>query len=178
MANDLKTTNVPVVTSSDVHAVPEASTAVAAINNYLAAEDPQATIGKLIKFSKGEFLKGMDAEVVPNESMFSVACDLMLAGFIRWADGKPAKHKLVRIASGTPIPHRDDLGHDDQSMWPVDAKGDSRDPWQPVMYMPMMSEEGELVTFTTGSKSGIKSVQRLLRRYATHMPHGTQTTIR
>jgi hypothetical protein len=177
MAEDPKTANVPTVTSSDVPAVTEPSTALAAINSYIAAEDPQATIGKLIKFSKGEYLKGMDAEVVPVESMFSVACDLMLRGFILWRDGKPVEHKVVSIASGKPLPRRDDLGHDDQSMWPVDAKGDPRDPWQPVMYMPMMSEEGELATFTTGSASGIKSVNRLLRRYAT-LPHGTRTTIR
>lgn len=168
MANDLKTENVPVVTSSDVPAVAEPSTALAAINSYIAAEDPQAMIGKLIKFSKGEYLKGMDAEVVPVESMFSVACDLMLRGFILWRDGKPAEHRVVSIASGKQLPRRDDLGHDDQSMWPVDARGDFRDPWQPVMYMPMMSEAGELATFTTGSASGIKSVNRLLRRYATH----------
>jgi hypothetical protein len=68
MTDDLiKTANVPAVTSSDVPAVTEPSTVLAAINNYLAAEDPQATIGKLIKFSKGEYLKGMDAEVIPVE---------------------------------------------------------------------------------------------------------------
>ena len=36
------------------------------------------------------------------------------------------------------------------------------------MYVPMMDADGELATFTTGSVSGIKSLNRLLRRYATH----------
>jgi hypothetical protein len=74
----------------------------------------------------------------------------------------------VRIASGSPLPRRDDLGHDDQSKWPIDAKGDPRDPWQPALYVPVMSMDGELATFTTGSVSGIKSLNRVLRRYTTH----------
>jgi hypothetical protein len=168
MENKIENTNLPEVPSVAMPTVVTPPTAVTAIASYLAAEDPQATIGKLIKFSKGEYLKGMDAEVVPTESLFSVACDMTLCGFIRWHDGKPAEHKIVRIASGDPVPRRDDLGYDDKDEWPVDAKGDSRDPWQPVIYIPMMSEAGELGTFTTGSRSGIKSVHRLLRRYATH----------
>jgi hypothetical protein len=162
-------TNVPTtVTSPNVPAATKIPTTTEAINRYLAAEDPQTAIGKLIKFSKGEYLKGMDAEVVPVESTFCVACDLTMRGFLRWHDGKPAEHRIVRIASGTSIPRREDLGYLDQSQWPRDSEDDPRDPWQPVMYLPMMSTEGELATFTTGSKSGIKTVDRLLRRYATH----------
>jgi hypothetical protein len=158
---EIERVNVPVVTS-------EPPTAVVAISSYLAAEDPQATIGKLIKFSKGEFLKGQDLEVVPDSTAFAVACDLTLKGFIRWFDGKPAEHRIVRIASGAPLPRREDLGYLDQGQWPMDPQGKPRDPWQPAMYVPMMSTSGELATFTTGSVSGIKSVNRLLQRYATH----------
>jgi hypothetical protein len=163
------TSNVPVVAEPErVPVIAENSSAVSAINSYLAENDPQATVGKLIKFSKGEFLKGMDLEVVPDSVAFCMACDLTLRGFILWRNGKPAEHRVVRIASGTPLPRRDELGHDDQDKWPTDAAGDPRDPWQPVLYVPVMSVGGELATFTTGSVSGIKSLNRVLRRYATH----------
>src|SRR4029079_1191886 len=93
-------TDITTTETANLPAVAESS--IAAINSYLAQEDPQTTIGKLIKFSKGEFLKGIDAEVVPLGGLFSVACDMTLTGFIRWDDGKPVEHKLIRISSGDP----------------------------------------------------------------------------
>ena len=142
--------------------------AVEAINDYLAQEDPQATIGKLIKFSKGQYQKGADGEIVPHDTLVTVACDMVLVGFVRWHDNKPAEHKLVRIASGAPLYRREALGYLDKDEWPTDAKGAPRDPWQEAMYVPVMDADGEVGTFTTSSVTGIKSVQRLLRRYATH----------
>jgi hypothetical protein len=144
------------------------ASAVAAINQYLADEDPQTTIGKLVKFSKGEFLRGVDSEVVPEGALYTVACDMALVGWIRWNDGRPAEHKLVRIASGAPLYRRAELGHHDKALWDLDAKCAARDPWQQAIYAPIMDANGEISTFTTGSASGIKSVHRLLRRYATH----------
>jgi hypothetical protein len=124
--SDLQTTdtaNVPVVIDN--------SNELAAIENYLAQEYPQTTIGKLLKFSKGEFLKGVDGDVVPEDSLFAVACDMMLDGFVRWHDGRPAEQKLVRIASGAPLYRREDLDFNDKDEWPKDAKGKSRDPCNP-----------------------------------------------
>jgi hypothetical protein len=83
--------------SNDKQLVVAMPDTTAAINKYLAEADPQSTIGKLIKFSKGEFLKGQDLEVVPEGAMFTAACDMTLRGYIRWADNKPVEHRLVRI---------------------------------------------------------------------------------
>jgi hypothetical protein len=140
-----------------------------AIATYLNEVEPQTTIGKLLKFTKGEFLLGFDGEIVPEGAIYTAACDLALAGFIRWQDGRPAESRLVRIASGDPPVRRENLGHHDRTKWDADARGEVRDPWQPCMYVPMQSADtGEVVTFTTGSASGIKSVHRLLRTYAAH----------
>jgi hypothetical protein len=87
---DIQTTD-----TASVPVIIDNSNEVAAIANYLAQEDPQTTIGKLLKFSKGKYLKGVDGEVVPENSLFAVACDRTLTGFVRWRDGKPAEHKLV-----------------------------------------------------------------------------------
>ena len=159
-------TDNPTIETSNLPAIPESS--ITAINSYLAQEDPQTTIGKLIKFSKGEFLKGLDAEIVPLGSLFTVACDMTLTGFIRWHDGKPIEHKLIRVASGDPPYRREELGFLDKEQWPKDANGEARDPWQQAIYVPVMDSEGEISTFTSGSVWGIKSYHRLLRRYATH----------
>ena len=141
---------------------------LSALNEYLADADPQNMIGKLLKFSKGEFLLGQDAEVIPEGALYTVACDMVLTGFIRWHDGRPAEHKLVRVATGAPLYRRDELGHNDKSQWETDLKGRPRDPWQATMYVPVMNHDGEVSTYTTNSGSGINSLHRLLRRYATH----------
>jgi hypothetical protein len=154
--------NLPVETSTT-------NSGLAAINEYLNEAAPQTSIGKLVKFSKhGEFVRGAEAEVIPEETVVTVACDLTLVGFIRWLDNKPAEHRLVLISSGRPRYTREQLGHHDKNLWPRDGKGEPRDVWQATMYTPMMDGDGEIFTFTTSSKSGINSLNQLLRRYATH----------
>ena len=76
---------------------------IAALTDYINNADPQQTIGKLLKFSKGEFLLGQDAEVIAEGTTYVVAADMVLTGFIRWDNGKPVEHKLVRISSGEPL---------------------------------------------------------------------------
>jgi hypothetical protein len=164
-----QTTNLPAtVPATTTEAAPVNGGAFVAINQYLDSEDPQTTVGKLLKFAKGEFLLGTDADVVPEGALYTVAADMTLTGWIRWKGGKPVEHKLVRIASGQTPFRREDLGHDDTALWETDSNGEPRDPWQQAIYVPVMNADGEVSTFTTGSKSGLKSVNRLLRRYATH----------
>jgi hypothetical protein len=112
----------------------------------------------------------VDVEVVEEGTTLTLACDLVMKGFIRWADNKPAEQRIIRIASGDKLYRREELGHTDQSQWEVDGKtGKSRDPWQPVMYLPAMDESGELMTFTSGSKGGMDLINKTLRRYAMHV---------
>ena len=159
---DIQTNETATTETANLPAVAES--AIAAIDNYLAEQDPQTTIGKLIKFAKGEYLKGQDAEVVPLGSLFVVACDMTLSGFVRWEDGKPAEHKLIRVTSGDRPYQRQDLGFLDKEQWPKDTDGEPKDPWQPVIYVPIMDSDGEIATFTTGTVTGTKSYFRLLRR--------------
>jgi hypothetical protein len=161
MSDEIEKTNLPAIAQPS-------SGGLAALNEYLSEADPQNMIGKLLKFSKGEFLLGQDAEVIPEGALYTVACDMVLTGFIRWYDGRPAEHKLVRVATGAPLYRRDELGYNDKSQWETDLKGAPRDPWQATMYVPVMSHDGEVSTYTSSSGSGVKSLHRLLRRYATH----------
>jgi hypothetical protein len=155
------------------------SSALAAINDYLAENAPQTAIGLIVKFSKhGEFLKGPQAEAIPEGTLVTAACDRALVGFIMWVDGKPI-HKVMMISSGKSLYQRAQLGHHDRNLWehedkpnkdtPLDRNGvPRRDPWKPVMYVPMMTADGEIFTLSITSKSGINSANQLLRRYATH----------
>jgi hypothetical protein len=111
----------------------------------------------------------VDAEVVEEGTLLTLACDLTMKGFIWWADSKPAEQRIIRIASGARLYRREELGHTDQSQWEVDSKTSKpRDPWQPVMYLPAMDENGGLMTFTSGTKGGADLINKTLRRYAMH----------
>ena len=158
------------MTTQNVPAKIEPSPSVAALTAYLDQVAPAPCIGKLVKFSKlGEFLKGQDLDVIPDGTTAVAAGDLALRGFIHWRDNKPVEQRLVLLSSGARLPERDELGNLDKSEWPKDSNGNPRDPWQPVLYVPMMlMDEGELFTFTTGSTSGINSTHKLLRHYAYH----------
>src|SRR5262249_142577 len=69
---------------------------------------------------------------------------------------------------GVPPKLRGDLGDHDQVKWEVDKNGKPKDPWQFTNYLPLLSDTGELFTFTTSSRGGIGAVASLVRRFARH----------
>ena len=138
---------------------------------YADAVSPRHIIGKLLRFIKGDYFAGEGGEPVPVGTKFTVAADELLAGWIKWTDGKPAEHIMVRVADGKLPPKRGELGDQDRSAWETDDHGEPRDPWQFTNYLPMMDERGELYTFTTSSAGGRATVSDLVRRYGRHRRH-------
>src|SRR6476660_671614 len=90
---------------------------------------PGYIVGKLLKFSKGDYLLGESAEPVDRGTIVIAAIDQLLAGWIRWENGKPVEHRMVLVASGQQPLRREDLGYLDQSKWERDNDGKPRDPW-------------------------------------------------
>ena len=74
----------------------------------------------------------------------------------------------MRVADGLKPPKREQLGNVDQDSWEFDSKGKPRDPWQETNYIPLLDEEGQLLTFSVSSVSGIKEIGSLCRAYAAH----------
>jgi hypothetical protein len=137
---------------------------------YADAIAPQYIIGELLN-SKGDYLAGINNQTVPAGTMFTVNVDELMAGWVRWWDGKPTDHVMVRVADRILPKKRPELGDSDEQQWETDAKGERRDPWQFTNYLPMMNEKGELFTFTTSSRGGISAIAGLARRYANHRKH-------
>jgi hypothetical protein len=134
---------------------------------YADAVRPEHILGKLLKHSKGEYLAGEDAEVLPLGTKMVVAMDLLTIGYVRWSGGKPAEHRMVMVADGAQPPRRVDLGDADPACWEErDASGAPRDPWQLTQYLPMIDESGELFTFSTSARGGIGAIATLARNYA------------
>jgi hypothetical protein len=134
--------------------------------DYADAIAPQYIIGDLLKFSKGDYFFGQNNTLVPAGTVFTVNMDELMAGWVRWWDGKPTDHVMARVADHV-LP-RKPPGDDDKTKWEIDASGAPRNPWAFTNYLPMMNEKGDLFTFTTSSDGGTRAIAGLSRRYANH----------
>jgi hypothetical protein len=112
-------------------------------------------IGDLLKFSKGDWLAGPDAEEIEAETELVAVVPGTVHGWVRWEGTRRAEQIMGLLIEGFVPPARSTLGHDDQSKWEVNANGKPRDPWQATIYMPMTSLDAATVfTFTTSSDGG------------------------
>jgi hypothetical protein len=125
---------------------------------------PQTILGQLIRFSKGDYLAGQDGDPVATGTVFLAAIDHALGGYIHWDDKKPDQQVMVPLATGAPLPQRYTLGDDDTSKWEL-VGNERRDPWQETFYLPLLSADDELYTFTTSSGGGRTAIGKLFREY-------------
>lgn len=145
--------------------------------NYFQAYGEQASqrsiVGKLLKFSKGDFLMGEDNEEVEEGTQFVANMDELCVGWIRWADSKPTDHVMGKVSEGYQPPRRNELGDDDKAKWEIDEQGRERDPWQFSNYLILKTpgEQGEdaMFTFTTSSRGGLNAIGELCKTYGKAM---------
>jgi hypothetical protein len=133
----------------------------------------RSIVGKLLKFSKGDFLMGEDNEEVEEGSQFVANMDELMVGWIRWADSKPTDQIMGRVAEGYQPQRRNELGDNDKAQWEIDEQGRERDPWQFSNYL-IMKKPGEagddaLFTFTTSSRGGLNAIGELCKTYGKEM---------
>jgi hypothetical protein len=114
-----------------------------ALTNYADSFAPQFIIGKMLRFSKGDYL--VDKDTVAIGTVFTVNVDELMAGWIKWLDSKPVEHLMVRVIDGIPPKLRGQLGDHDTAQWEMDVTGKPKDPWQFTNYLPMMDDKGEVV---------------------------------
>ena len=128
-------------------------------------------IGKLLRFTKGEFVAGQDADEIPEGTKLVVNMDSVLTGWQRWEDARPAEQLMGPICEGFQPAKRSDLGFEEKSSWEVDQNGVARDPWQfaNLALMKEPGKKGELYTFTTSSKGGLGAIGRLCTEYGNEM---------
>jgi hypothetical protein len=156
-----------VQTISQTNIVPIASTDV--FLAYADAVAPSYIVGRLLRFSKGDYLVGENGEKIAIGVRLLAAVDELMVGWMKWHGGKPAEHVMVRLLDGKALPKRQELGDGDEAQWEVGNDGKPRDPWNFVNYLPMLeAKANELFTFTSSSTGGIKSIGNLARRYANH----------
>jgi hypothetical protein len=125
-----------------------------------------AIAGDMLKFVKGDWLRGEGDAEVPSDAMFVANMDEVWTGWVRWFDGNPAEHRISRLIDRQPKLMREDLGYLDKATWETNPDGTLRDPWAPTDRLVMKDDcTDELVTFVTGSYGGRWALAKLLRTY-------------
>jgi hypothetical protein len=147
-------------------------------SNYFTQYGEQASqrniVGRLLKFSKGDYLVGEHNAEMPRGTELVANMDELMIGWIKWDDNKPVEQIMGRLADGYQPVKRKELDAQDESLWEVDDKGQPRDPWQFSNYL-IMKTPGEddpedgLFTFTVSSKGGIGAVGELCKTYGKAM---------
>jgi hypothetical protein len=135
--------------------------------DYGAQASQSSIVGKLLKFSKGDWTAGQSNEEIPDGTEFVANMDELMAGWIRWSENKPTDQVMGKISEGYQAPRRSDLGDNVKEDWEVDEQnGKPRDPWQFSNYLLLRGQEdAELYTFTTSSRGGLNAIGDLCKVY-------------
>jgi hypothetical protein len=135
-------------------------------NDPFAAEGAKAQHGKFLKFAKGDYIAGIDADLMNGTALVALMPDLM-TGCQKWASGKLLDERLGLIANGFQPPARDTLGDTDEALWEPDVNGEPKDPWVYMYKLPLVSPDGsEEYVFGTSSNGGKRAIADLCKAYA------------
>jgi len=129
---------------------------------------PRMIVGKLLKFSKGEFVLGDAGETIADDAEFTALMDELTVGWVRWEDDKVAETRMGRVIDGFAPQPRRELGDVDAAAWETAADGKARDPWQFQNYLPLQRSDGELLTFVASSRGALNAVAELCRTHSRH----------
>jgi hypothetical protein len=128
----------------------------------------------MLRFRKGEWIAGQEKEKIPDRSRWIGIMGEARNGWIKWTtetadDGatkKVATHVVGKIAEGFKAPPREELDCQDKTQWRIGLNGKVEDPWKEVVYLPLLSLDGEKVmTFTTSTPTGRPRFWNLMDRY-------------
>lgn len=144
--------------------------------SYGAQASQKGIVGKLLKFSKGDWLAGEDNEEVEDGKTLVAVMDQLSVGWIKWSENRPEQQIMGLIAEAYQPPKRSTLGDDDQSQWEIDeTSGKPRDPWQFSNNLIMKEvgaatgDEEKLYTFATSSRGGIGAIGELCKVFGKTM---------
>jgi hypothetical protein len=135
-------------------------------NDPFAAEGAKAQHGKFLKFNRGDYLAGVDGDLMNGASLVALMPDLM-TGCQKWASGKILDERMGLVASGFTAPARDTLSDTDPALWEPDMNGDPKDPWTYVYKLPLVSSDGsDEYIFGTSSNGGKMAIDELCKAYS------------
>ena len=127
--------------------------------NDAAQEASERTIrGTLLKFADWRWTAGKEA--TPVEDGTKLVALATTAMWVRWDGGKPVEYRVRE--PGRRMPERDELGHDDESLWELSPSGEPKDPWQNTRFVYLVDPHtAEAFTFSTATYGGREAVSDL-----------------
>ena len=131
-------------------------------------------VGRLLKFSKGDWFAGQEEAEIKIGTRFVVDFDTFEIGWLRWEDNRPAESYTGLVKDRFVPPRRPELGYTEESEWDVDSYGRPRDPWQFTNAVRFKDSDkpGEtenLYTFTTSSRGGIGAFAKVSAAFGQQM---------
>ena len=113
---------------------------------------------------------GENTEIAKDQLLDSLF-DGSLWGYVRVIEGEPAKFALGSLGDAAGLPHRENLGDDDPSKWPINKfTRQPADPWQEQYIVPFMAKDAgaELLAFVARNHTARKAMKMLLHSYKIH----------
>jgi len=128
-------------------------------------------VGKLLKFSKGDYTAGENNDEIPVGTELIANMESLAVGWMKWADNKPEEQIMGLVKDAFQPPKRKDLDATDESDWEIDETGKPRDPWQfsNQLVLKVPGEGGQVYTFATSSRGGINAIGELCKIYGKAM---------
>lgn len=138
---------------------------------YAKAANGNRIVGDFLKFSKGDWLFGRNADEIDRGTRLVANVSELKVGWQRWEGGKPTETVMGRVMDAFVPPARATLGDNDKTAWEVDqSTGQPRDPWQLTNTLILKAEKGDdLYTFSTSSKGGIGAIAKVAGEFGKHM---------
>jgi hypothetical protein len=144
------------------------STALTTEQNAFEQFGASGSVGRYLRFNKGEFLCG-DAEnpdVIELGTRLIAEVPNMEGGWVKWRDKTPVDERMHLISERIPMPNRTDLGDNDPELWEKNKDGSPRDPWAETYRLTLRSvedpdDDDAAFTFTTSSKGGRRAMKKL-----------------
>lgn len=116
--------------------------------------------GQFLSFKNGEWLYGMNQEVLPLGTKLAVNMLGMRIGWRRWENRQVVDDRTTLLTDRVPPLPRTALGDNDQYVWEK-LEGRPRDPWAMTMIVEMIDGAGEKYIYSTSSFGGRKCLNEL-----------------
>jgi hypothetical protein len=134
--------------------------------------------GELLKFIKGCWYAGPDQTPVELGTRMVVNGDSMMLGWQLWQDERVVDYVMGKLVETFQPPKREDLSFPPDvktgknAEWPLDDNGNLSDPWRYTVQVLMKDEDGELYTFSIGSKGGRTALGKVCLAWSQKMREG------
>jgi len=138
--------------------------------DQVAGGSANSLVGQRLKFSKGDWLYGVNSSEMKVGTRLICLGDTIRAGYIKWQDNRPAATHMSVLAENPMLIKREALGDTDQAQWELGMNGLPDDPWkltfEGVFRNPDDAED--LYTFATSSTGGRNAMATLAKSYLSH----------